>query len=152
MSHEPTAVHDDIELLGVAAVAGLLAGLTRPLAGVLVADVGAAPVDLHHATAGLSTLALALHLVYSVAFGAVFVGALAWAVPDRLRRGPAAVLLLGLAYGGVLWLVNVAVGWPLLQSALGLGVHHVPHLHTGPLVVHLLYGLVLGGVVTAVVR
>jgi hypothetical protein len=139
-------------LLGVATLAGVVAGLSRPLVGVFVAGVGTAPVELHHTGVGLSALAFGLHLVFSVGFGAVFIGALAWVAPRRVRRAPAAVVLLGVGFGVALWLVNVAVGWPLLQSAMGLAANEVPHLHSGPLVVHGLYGLVLGAVVATTGR
>lgn len=145
-----TATDEERSLLALAVVGGLIAGSTRPLAGVALAGVGPLPVELHHAAGAASTLALGLHLVYSVIFGAVFVGAVAWALPDHLRRRPGLVVLLGLGFGVVLWIVNVAVGWPLVQTAVGPGVHEIPHLHTGPLVVHVLYGTVLGGVVEAV--
>lgn len=154
MTHDTVTQHDDEapRLLGIAVLAGLAAGLTRPLAGAAFAGVGPAPVELHHATAAMSAAAFGLHLVYSVVFGAIFVGAVVWTVPDRLREAAGAVVGLGVAYGLALWLVNVAVGWPLIQNLVGVGTHAVPHLHTGPLVVHVLYGLVLGGVVAVAAR
>lgn len=54
---------------------------------------------------------------------------------------------LGIVYGAVLWLVNLAFIWPVWLNAVGFppgGTMAVPFLQPRPLVGHLVYGGILG--------
>ena len=86
------------------------------------------------------------HLVHSVLFGAAF-GLLI----DRPLFDDAAASLpggigVGLAYGGVLWAINIVFLWPLWLNAVSVpGAPAVPFLGLAPLVGHLVYGGLTGG-------
>jgi len=81
------------------------------------------------------------HLTHSGLFGAVFA---LLSVSDRVGaalRTPRTAVPAGLAFGFVLWLVNIGFLWPLWLNSVGFGAGlPVPYLPVRPLVGHLLYG------------
>lgn len=135
----------------LAGVAGLAAGLVRPIAvaALTAAGIGVGPLEL--------TLQhdlpfwWAIHLAYSFAFGAIY-GVVA--SRDRLRAmasEPATGLLAGAFYGILLWVTNVLVLWTLLTGYL-LPVMGSDASPFGPLVGHLVYGVVLGALYPILAR
>jgi hypothetical protein len=126
-----------------AALAGALAGLVRPAGVALLSLLGLDPGLFEFTIQHELPMWWAVHVGYSVAFALLY----DWiANLTRLRRfagDPATGAALGLAFGAVLWAVNVVVAWTVVTSYL------LPLLATegslaGPLVGHLVYGLVLG--------
>jgi hypothetical protein len=132
-----------------AALLGLVAGLPRTFRGELAGLLES--VNLlgeGGAVAALFDPGIAVHpaghLVYSALFGLLFALAVDYEELRGLLATPATGAATGLAYGLGLWLVGVAVGWPLAVAAVGLAGPSVPHLHLGTFAGHALYGLVLG--------
>lgn len=147
----PTA--DDNRRLAAVTGAGLVAGV---LFG-LLAQFGLERMGTIGAMYTLGDPSLSVgwvaHLVHSALFAAVF-GVVADEAVDAARlRDPPTAVVLGLGYGTALWAVNVVVLWPLWLGAVGLGgAPPFPNVALGPLVGHLLYGGVLGGLVAAIYR
>jgi len=89
------------------------------------------------------------HIAHSVLFGAFF-AVLGGPRLVSFLDGYAAGAVSGLAYGAVLWAVNIVVLWPLWLGAVSLAAApSAPYLAPRPLVGHLVYGLLLGLAVTA---
>lgn len=129
----------------LAAVAGAVAGLVRPLGVTVLTAAGVDPGVLGLTMQPDLPAWWLLHLGYSFAFGAVY-GAVAYR--GRLRSyvdAPATGALVGVGFGLALWVVNVLVVWELVVTT----VLPVLTLGTdggllGPLAGHLVYGAVLG--------
>ncbi len=89
-------------------------------------------------------VAWAVHLAISTLFGAVY-GALA--APRVAGWAPG--LLTGLAYGALLWVLGPLL---LMPAQMGMPLFTVDTMAVQSLVGHLVFGLVLGGVVVALAR
>lgn len=138
-----------------AALFGLLAGLPRTFRGELAGLLESAGVPAESgALAALFDPGIAVHpvghLVYSALFGVLFALVVDFEELRDLVATPGDGAAAGLAYGVGLWLVGVAVGWPLAVGAVGIAGPSVPHLHLGTFVGHALYGLLLGAGYAAV--
>jgi cytochrome bd-type quinol oxidase subunit 2 len=127
------------------AVSGLLAGVAMGLpmhyAMELMPTVGA--------LYGQPTVAAGwvVHLFNAVAFGLAFV-AVVTRTPLRTVATSATNLVgLGAAYGFVLWVVAASFVMPAWVNAVGAGSPPVPSLEAAGILTHLLFGLVLGGLV-----
>lgn len=88
-----------------------------------------------------------VHLAFSIAFALVFAAIVEWdPIEDYANRWTTGIGL-GLVYGGVLWLVNLAFIWPIWLNAVGFppgGTLPVPFLQIKPFIGHLVYGAILG--------
>ncbi|APW97019.1 hypothetical protein CHINAEXTREME_04190 [Halobiforma lacisalsi AJ5] len=124
-----------------AAVVGGVAGLTRPLLNAV--GLGSSAGIL----AALPEFQLwwVIHIGYSIVFGAGF-GALVY--HERLRSAAETLptgTVLGLLYGGALWVGNVVLVWNfLLVEYAFTTAERIDLLAVAPLVDHLLFGLLLG--------
>ena len=147
MSTKEPAVRDYVEITPdtrwpLGALAGILAGLIRPV-GLAMLAAGGISVGLFEMTLQPDLpLWQVIHLGYSLAFGALYaaVAYRGWLRPyvDQVTTGA----LVGGCYGIALWVVNVAIVWNLLQvfvfpTTVGGSI-------VGPLVGHLVYGVALG--------
>jgi len=127
------------------ALAGIVFGLVIQLALGRMTAIGAMY------TLGDPSLSVGwvAHIAHSVLFGAFF-AVLGGPRLVSVLDGYAAGAVSGAAYGVALWAVNIVVLWPLWLSAVSLSTApSVPYLAPRPLVGHLVYGLLLGLVVTA---
>ena len=137
----PTYDAEDVSWLGGAA-AGLAGGVVF---GVMLTVMMPAIIrEAIPALVGLSGIVAGwvVHLAFSVVFGVVFAATVgAFDVPDAVGQNAG----LGMGYGGLLWLVNIVVVWPLWLQAVGFpNAPAFPNVAWMPLVGHLMYGLVLG--------
>ena len=127
----------------LAAVAGLVAGLVRPVAvAVLTAagiDVGALELTLQHEL----PYWWAIHFAYSFAFGAVYGLIASWDRVQTVAARPLTGAAVGVLYGIALWALNVVVLWTVITALLPLLASNASLF--GPLLGHLVYGAVLGG-------
>lgn len=124
------------------ALAGVLAGLIRPLGLALVAAGGI--------SAGLFEMTLQpelplwqiIHLGYSLVFGALYAAIAYRGLMRPYVDRPSTGALVGGCYGLALWIVNVAVVWNLLHTFVFPTT--VGGSLVGPIVGHLVYGVALG--------
>lgn len=88
-----------------------------------------------------------VHLAFSIGFGVLF-GAIVELNPiERYAHRWTTGGALGIVYGGLLWVVNLAFVWPIWLNAVGFPPGKtlpVPFLKAMPLVGHLVYGVILG--------
>lgn len=142
-------------------VAGSLAGFAAGLAGGFVVQAAnptvvaeAMPALLGLAGAGLA-LGWVVHLVVSVAFGAIYGAALerttalegidAVAGLRRRARDPFDAAFLGAGYGVLLWIAVAVVGMPVVLSAVGYAAAPaVPYLEATALGAFAFFGVVVG--------
>lgn len=126
-----------------AALAGAVAGLVRPAGVALLSLVGLDPGLFEFTIQHELPMWWAVHVGYSVAFALLY----DWlANLTRLRRfagRPTTGAALGAGFGVALWVANVVVAWTVVTTYL------LPLLGTegslvGPLVGHVVYGIVLG--------
>ncbi len=88
----------------------------------------------------------AAHAVHSVLFGALFGLLVDRPLFDRLAAAPLGAVGLGLGFGATLWAVNIVVLWPLWLNAVSApDAPGLPFLALLPLVGHLVYGGLTGG-------
>ncbi len=86
------------------------------------------------------------HVVHSVLFGAAFGLAVDRPLFDDVAASSLGAVGLGLAYGTALWAVNIVVLWPLWLNAVSVpNAPALPFLAVLPLVGHLVYGGLTGG-------
>jgi hypothetical protein len=132
---------------------GLVAGLAMGAMLQFVLGVMPAVGALYTLGEPSLTVGWVAHLVHSVLFGAVFAVIGGPALLGDYLDGYAAGVVSGAAFGTALWAVNVVVIWPLWLSAVSLsGGPGFPYLAVQPLVGHLVYGVLLGVVVTVLAR
>lgn len=93
-----------------------------------------------------------IHLVNSIIFGLVFVGALRLTGFENRFSGPTAITAAGLTYGIVLWLVLASIVMPAWVGAMTEMAPPVPDWSAQSLVGHAVYGLVLGLLYTVMSR
>ena len=148
MSTEEPAVRNHAGLAGpdtrwpLGALAGVLAGLIRPVGLAVLAAAGLSAGPFEMTLQPELPLWQVIHLGYSLAFGALYAAVVyrGWLRPYVDR--PATGAVVGGAYGVVLWIVNVAVVWNLLQAFVMPTT--VGGSIVGPLAGHLVYGVALG--------
>ena len=116
-----------VSVLMLAATATGISPMPQPIPAALVSHtLGAAPQP------GVLALAVAAHLAYGAAAGAVLAGLV-----------PRAGVWTGAAYGVLLWVLMGLVWLPYLGWGLfGTGV--TPKIAVATLVLHLVYGITLG--------
>lgn len=86
------------------------------------------------------------HVVHSVLFGAAFGLVVDRPLFDDVAASIPGSVGLGLAYGTALWAVNIVVLWPLWLNAVSVpDAPALPFLAVLPLVGHLVYGGLTGG-------
>ena len=128
--------------IGAGAIIGLIGAVVSGFFAVasggllLVPGLALLLIDASKEAPGLAILAgLLLHLGFGAIFGVVF-GFVYTLLTSRYTL--ATGIILGILYGGALWLVNFA----LIGQALNLGVVSIP----GAIAVssHLIFGLVVG--------
>jgi len=134
----------------VAGVAGAAAGLARPVAVFVLGAAGVATGPLELALQSELPAWWLVHLAYSAAFGVLYGLSTTREPLGRLSAAVVPGAATGVAYGVVLWAVNIAVGWRLVAVV-------VPALPAGgsllgPLLGHVVYGGLLGGLYAAVRR
>lgn len=89
-----------------------------------------------------------VHMGFSILFAVVFASILELDSLEKYRHRWTTGIGLGLAYGALLWAVNLAIIWPIWLQAVGFppaDAMTVPYLHVKPFVGHLVYGAILGG-------
>jgi hypothetical protein len=127
----------------VAGLVGAAAGLVRPVGVALLGAAGVAAGPFELALQAELPAWWLVHILYSAAFGVLY-GMVTTRDPlADLASTPIPGVATGVAYGVVLWVVNVAVGWTLVTAML-------PTLPSGgsllgPLLGHVVYGGLLGG-------
>lgn len=130
-----------------AAVAGVAGGLVFGL--LLQFGVGAMEtVGALFGVPGLITGWL-VHLAFSIGFALVFAGVIELETFEPVRNNLVTATGLGVAYGALLWLVNLAFIWPIWLNAVGFPAADaitVPYLDASAFVGHLVYGAIVGGV------
>lgn len=90
-----------------------------------------------------------VHLALSIGFGLLFAGIVDFDPLERYAHRWTTGAVLGLVFGGLLWVVNLAFVWPIWLNAVGFPPGKtlpVPYLAVKPLVGHLVYGVILGAV------
>lgn len=136
----------DSSSIKVGAVAGLVGGLVFGLLvqfGLQRMGTIGAMYTLGEPSASVGWIA---HAVHSVLFGAVFGLAVDRPLFDGVASRLAGSVGLGLAYGTLLWAVNIVVLWPLWLNAVSVpDAPALPFLALLPLVGHLVYGGLTGG-------
>jgi hypothetical protein len=134
-------------------VGGLVAGAAMGLLLQFVLGVMPAIGALYTLGDPSLTVGWVAHLVHSVLFGGLFaVAGGPGIVGDYVGGLPGGALAGGL-FATALWAVNVVFLWPAWLSAVSIGsAPSAPYLAPLPLVGHLVYGLLLGGIVAAVSR
>jgi uncharacterized membrane protein YagU involved in acid resistance len=125
---------------------GMLGGAVGGLAGGVVFGIMMQTLGMMGMVAMLAgsesvAVAWALHLAISVLFGVVY-----GAVVAPRTSGWTVGLATGLAYGALLWVIGPLL---LMPARLGMPVLTVDTMALQSLVGHLVFGLVLGAVVTA---
>ncbi|WP_435335695.1 histidine kinase [Haloarchaeobius sp. TZWWS8] len=98
---------------------------------------------------GLSGLpaGIAIHLFHSVIFGLGFAALVRSGPLESATGSLASTVGVGAAYGAVIWLLGAAILMPIWLGAVGFHMAPpVPNIAVQKLVVHLLFGAVLGGV------
>ncbi len=121
--------------------AGIGAGVV--MGGVYWLTSGVLPVI--GALYGVESVAMGwiTHLFHSVVFALLFVGGVSWSPAfDRVDR-PLRASVVGVAWGGLLWLVAAGVVMPLWLRATGLPAP-LPNLPAVGLLAHGIWGLTLG--------
>ena len=128
----------------------------RAGAGIAGGLVGGLAFGIMMQLAGMMTMVAALvgstapavgwtvHLLISVFFGAAF-GVLLGAKVT----GPVSGVLLGVGYGAVLWVVGALI---LMPARLSMPLFAINDMTINSLVGHLVFGLLLGAVVSLVLR
>jgi hypothetical protein len=138
-----------------AVLIGGIAGLVRPIISA-IATFGVVPAVLE--TPGvLETLPefglwWIIHIMYSAVFGSGF-GLMVYNRRLRpLSESVPTAAVLGLVYGVALWVGNVVIGWNYVLTKYVLStVEPIDPLTAGPIIDHLLYGVVLGIIYAAAV-
>lgn len=130
---------------GSAGVAGVVAGIVF---GLLIQFVvgSMAAVGALFGQPGILT-GWVVHLTFSIAFGLLFAAVAEWQPIAGYATSATTGVGIGLAYGAVLWAINLAFIWPLWLNAVGFPPGTdlaVPFLAMKPLVGHLVYGAILG--------
>jgi hypothetical protein len=136
---------------------GLLAGLVGGVVMGVMLTMQMTPVieNAIPAMYGLTGLAAGwvAHLFHAAVLGVAFaylVDAAGWR--SRAAEWGASVAV-GAGYGVVLWVVLAAVVMPVWLSSVGFpGAPALPNFNPMSLVGHVVYGVVLGGVYTTLVR
>ena len=119
MSNETTAA-PTYETEEVSWLGGVTAGLAGGVVfGIMLTMLMPAVIgQAIPALVGLSGIVAGwtVHLAYSAVFGLVFAAAVGtFDVPDAVGQNAA----LGMGYGGLLWLVNIVLVWPLWLQVVG---------------------------------
>lgn len=145
---EPVQIVDRISLWR-AVLAGLVGGLAFGLLIQFALERMTAIGAMY--TLGEPSLSIGwvAHLFHSVLFGAAF-GLVSEHQPIRgfVGRNLATATVAGAVFGVILWSVNIVVLWPLWLQAVSFGPAagmSVPFLAVRPLVGHVIYGLITGG-------
>lgn len=128
----------------LAAVVGGAAGLLRPIGVGALSTVGVDVGVLGMTLQPDLPLWWLVHLIYSFAFGGLYAAVVYRGRLRPLVDSPTTGLLVGAGYGLGLWVVNVLVMWEIVVAAV-LPLLATGGSVTGPLVGHLVYGVVLGG-------
>jgi uncharacterized membrane protein YagU involved in acid resistance len=121
-------------------VAGLAGGIVF---GALMAMMGMMPMIAMLVGSSSAAVGWLVHLVISAFYGALF----ALIVPTTLGVG--ALLGAGAAYGIVLWLIGPLL---IMPAMLGMGLFMFNNTTMMSLVGHLLYGLIVAGVLVPLRR
>jgi uncharacterized membrane protein YagU involved in acid resistance len=121
-------------------VAGLAGGIVF---GALMAMMGMMPMIAMLVGSSSAAVGWLVHLVISAFYGALF----ALIVPTTLGVG--ALLGAGAAYGIVLWLIGPLL---IMPAMLGMGLFMFNDTTMMSLVGHLLYGLIVAGVLVPLRR
>lgn len=135
------------------AVAGLVATVTMS-AAIAVMDLNTLRVTVAglYGQSGSLVAGWVAHLVHGAFFGVVFATVLADPSLYRVRDSVPKSIGAGVVYGLVLAVVGAGVVMPMWLWAVGVAAPPVPNV-TGPsLVWHLVYGVVLGAVFSAIER
>lgn len=89
-----------------------------------------------------------VHLALSIVFGLVFAAIVEWKPFQGYASRWTTGIGLGLVYGAILWVINLAFIWPIWLNMVGFppgATLSVPYLQMKPLIGHLVYGVILGG-------
>ncbi|MFB6082524.1 MAG: histidine kinase [Halanaeroarchaeum sp.] len=133
-----------------AGIAGIIAGVAF---GFLIQYVVGAmqAVGALYTVPGIATGWVA-HLVHSILFALVYAAIVRWEPLSGAERVWTTGIVVGAGYGLLLWVVNIWFVWPIWLNAVGFppgSTFPVPYIAVKPLVGHLVYGIVLGGLYPA---
>jgi signal transduction histidine kinase len=123
-------------------VASIIAGIAMGL--ILQSYTGAIPVIGALYGVDLPVVGWITHLFHSVVFAIGFAGALTRPTLARVSRSQSNVVLIGIAYGVLLWLIAAGIVMPIWLTAVGVPAT-LPNLSGVGLVGHVLWGAVLAG-------
>jgi hypothetical protein len=131
----------------------VLGGLTAGVAMGLLMRYGYGDIAMIGALVGQESVIVGwlVHLVVSIGFGLLFGAGLVYTSMRRYLGSPLAFVVLGVTYGIFIWLVGAGIVMPYWLSVMGaVSNPEIPLLTRESLLVHMLYGLVLGVVYIAV--